>query len=173
LDHFADGAATPTAADQREGLDAEKDDPGSETSMRITDKSVPDEGQEETAAVSTPSNCDHPLSDDDEVFQFDGDKDSGDSDKDSGNSAEGLHGEPDWEKKSSTKRKTRWTPTENAEIHKYFAKHLSDKKAPNRADCLKAKQASLKASGELYKRPWHLIVKKVSAMNHKKQGKQK
>jgi hypothetical protein len=45
-DHFVDGAKTPTAADQGEGLDAE-DDPGSDTSTRVTDKSVPDARKKE------------------------------------------------------------------------------------------------------------------------------
>lgn len=119
------------------------------------------------AAVSTPSNRDDPLSDDDEVYQLD-------DDKDSSVSVEDQNGEPEREKKKPLAKRNRWTQKENAEIQKYFAKHLSVKKAPKRDDCLKAKQASLKAGGELYKRPWHLIVKKVSAMNHsKKQGKDK
>ena len=62
----------------------------------------------------------------------------------------------------------RWSQAEEEEIIKYFKSHLDAGIAPRAKDCEKAKDKSRKASGQLHKRASHLIVKKISAMNHRR-----
>ncbi|XP_060571742.1 uncharacterized protein LOC132729920 isoform X2 [Ruditapes philippinarum] len=69
--------------------------------------------------------------------------------------------------KSKKKNRQRWTEKEVKEIHLYLGKLIESGKTPSKKDCVKAKQQSLKNGGELHRRYWHLIVKKVSAMIQK------
>lgn len=71
-------------------------------------------------------------------------------------------------KKKKPNKRQRWSEKETSELNKYFANQLQSKVAPRKEDCIKAKQASFKAGGDLHKRPWHQIVKKISNLNHKK-----
>jgi hypothetical protein len=115
----------------------------------------------EASASQGPSTEDPSM--DDNVYQFTDDVDANmdcDSDQD-------LDRAQERKRKKPVKRQP-WSTNEMTELKKYFAKHLADKVAPRKNDCDKAKRASFKCGGELHKRPWSLIVKKVSAMNHTK-----
>jgi len=100
------------------------------------------------------------------VFQFNEDDDMMDV-TDESDQEPARHSTRREKNKKDTKRQ-KWSEKETEELKKFFSKHLDRKVAPRRADCLKAKQESFKNGGELHKRSWHLIVKKISAINHKK-----
>ncbi|XP_033758095.1 uncharacterized protein LOC117340444 [Pecten maximus] len=61
----------------------------------------------------------------------------------------------------------KWSAKEEEEIQTYFKTYLSSGTTPRAQACQKAKSKSLKNGGELHKRANHLIIKKISAINHK------
>lgn len=69
--------------------------------------------------------------------------------------------------KHSVARK-KWSKTEMDELNKYFKSYLAAGVTPRGPDCEKAKLSSKNANGEIHKRQNHLIIKKISALNHKK-----
>lgn len=69
-------------------------------------------------------------------------------------------------KKMKTTRK-KWSCEEEKELKKYFSTYLETKTTPKYADCERIKKKSKLNGGELYERANHLIIKKISAMNHK------
>lgn len=70
--------------------------------------------------------------------------------------------------KTGKRKRQHWTVEEMNEIECYLGIFLNSLKTPSMKDCVKAKRESLKNGGQLHKRHWHLIVKKVSAMIQKK-----
>ncbi|XP_069120721.1 uncharacterized protein [Argopecten irradians] len=88
--------------------------------------------------------------------------DDDDSDDDDGNEEE--------EQKKATKKPTRqrWSDQEVAELNRHFQNYLQTKTTPKRADIDKTKKAIIKQGGILHKRANHLIIKKISNMNHAK-----
>ena len=60
-----------------------------------------------------------------------------------------------------------WTSVEKGEILKYFKEYLECKTTPSSVKVRKAKKKSQKKGGQLYKRRDDLIIKKISAINHK------
>lgn len=69
--------------------------------------------------------------------------------------------------KPSVKRQ-KWTQKELEELRLYFKSYLDNKITPRSHTVDKAKAKSSTAGGELHRRANHLIVKKISALNHKK-----
>jgi len=67
-------------------------------------------------------------------------------------------------KKTIPKRKL-WDKEETAELRKYFDKHLKVKTTPGKTEVERAIARSKKSGGELHKRYYHTIVKKISNMN--------
>ena len=70
-------------------------------------------------------------------------------------------------KKPKMKRQ-RWSEVEENEIKKYFATFLDSKTTPRSKQVEKAKKKSKEKGGEIHKRACHLIIKKISAINHRK-----
>ncbi|XP_052085092.1 uncharacterized protein LOC127722235 [Mytilus californianus] len=72
-------------------------------------------------------------------------------------------------KRKSAKKcnRMKWTETEEEEIRIYFKKHLAAKKTPRKEECLKVLSISKEKGGELHRRYWHTVIKKVSNMNKK------
>lgn len=79
--------------------------------------------------------------------------------------------EPSSKKRKVTFKKRRWTKKEEEEINLYFASYLKSGTTPRAAACEKAKAKSKRDNGEIHKRENHLIIKKISAMNHSKKRK--
>ena len=105
------------------------------------------------------------LEDQDPSALFDGDEASKDSEdsEDEIFDAELTNQEP-LRKKATTRK--RWTPEEEQELSKYFKKYLDTKTTPKGPACLKAKELSRKNNGAIYLRENHLIIKKISNINH-------
>ena len=61
----------------------------------------------------------------------------------------------------------RWTQQEVAEISELFKENLRTKTTPTTKRCEAARKVSRKHNGQLYKRSAALIIKKISAMNHR------
>lgn len=61
----------------------------------------------------------------------------------------------------------RWTDTEVEELRTYFKTYLDSGITPRGPACLKAKKMSQEKGGEIWRRANHLIIKKISNMNHK------
>ncbi|XP_052097913.1 uncharacterized protein LOC127732765 [Mytilus californianus] len=72
-------------------------------------------------------------------------------------------------KRKSAKKcnRMKWTETEEEEIRIYFKKHLAAKKTPRKEECLKVLSISKEKGGQLHRRYWHTVIKKVSNMNKK------
>ncbi|XP_033729942.1 uncharacterized protein LOC117319213 [Pecten maximus] len=79
--------------------------------------------------------------------------------------------QPAEKRKKTAFHRKRWTPKEEEEIHLYFKSYIQSGTTPRRDACEKGKLKSKKHNGELYKRENHLIIKKISAMNHAKKRK--
>lgn len=62
----------------------------------------------------------------------------------------------------------KWDAVETAELRKYFKEHLEAKTTPRAKEIDCKKKKSLKNGGKLHMRRNDLIIKKISAMNHKK-----
>ncbi|XP_071121847.1 uncharacterized protein [Mytilus edulis] len=71
--------------------------------------------------------------------------------------------------KENLKKTTRvkWTTEEEEEIKKYFGNHLKVKTTPGKSECLKIIQKSRENGGQICRRDYHTIVKKISNMNKK------
>lgn len=65
-----------------------------------------------------------------------------------------------------TKRQP-WTAVETSELKKYFKTFLDSKVTPSSKEVRKAKEKSKEKGGQLHARRDDLIIKKISAMNHK------
>jgi hypothetical protein len=62
----------------------------------------------------------------------------------------------------------RWTDTEVEELRTYSKTYLDSGITHRRPACLKAKKMSQEKGGEIWRRAnLHLIIKKISNMNHK------
>ena len=61
----------------------------------------------------------------------------------------------------------KWDAVETAELRKYFKEHLEAKTTPRSKEIDLKKKKSQKNGGKLYLRRNDLIIKKISAMNHK------
>lgn len=70
-------------------------------------------------------------------------------------------------KRKSAKQcnRMKWSETEEEEIRKYFKKHLASKTTLRKEECLKVLTISKEKGGELYRRYWHTVIKKISNMN--------
>lgn len=68
----------------------------------------------------------------------------------------------------SKRQKKMWTPVEMQEIELYFGSFLESRICPRKKDVEDAKKKSIKRNGEIWRRSNDKIVKKISAMNHKK-----
>ena len=62
--------------------------------------------------------------------------------------------------------RVKWTSKEFEEIEKYLGHKIREKKNPNMQDAVKAINLSRKNNGQLKRRHWHTLVKKVSYMIH-------
>lgn len=71
-------------------------------------------------------------------------------------------------KKAKSGVRVRWTTTEVDELKKYFKTYFDSGITPRGPACDKAKEKSKKSGGDIWKRPNHKIIKKISALNHKK-----
>lgn len=60
-----------------------------------------------------------------------------------------------------------WTDTELSEIREYFANFLDTGTCPGKKDVQKVLIKSKDRKGELHRRHWHTIIKKISYINHK------
>jgi hypothetical protein len=76
-------------------------------------------------------------------------------------------------KKSKATNRVQWTINEVAELKKYLKVSFEIKVTPGRTACEKAKSLSRKNGGELQRREWPKIVKKVSNMLAKDKEKEK
>ena len=59
-------------------------------------------------------------------------------------------------------KRPKWSLKENKEINKHFQKFFDTGECPGKADCLKAMELSSKNNGEIHKRHWENIKKKVN-----------
>lgn len=93
----------------------------------------------------------------------------GDDVFDSEESEDEVEEQPQAKKKKAVRVKRRhWSKGEVVEIHKYFKSYLDAKKTPRSKAIEEAKEKSRKKGGILHRRENHLIIKKISALNHKK-----
>lgn len=60
-----------------------------------------------------------------------------------------------------------WTKKEVAEIHEYFGDYLKSKTTPGKREVVKKLERMSRKDCECSRRDPHLIIKKISAMNHK------
>ena len=60
-----------------------------------------------------------------------------------------------------------WTKKEVAEIHEYFRDYLKSKTTPGKREVVKKLERLSRKDCECSRRDPHLIIKKISAMNHK------
>ena len=70
--------------------------------------------------------------------------------------------------KKSAHVRQRWDTIEVEEIHRYFKSYLDGGITPRQEAVKVAQERSKKAGGKIWKRSIDKIVKKISAMNHKK-----
>jgi len=106
--------------------------------------------------------------DDDPEVLFEVDNTDEEQDEASNDDDEPDVDEPPKKKKAKTvQTRQRWSKDEEAEIQKYFQQYLDTSTTPNGRACNKAKENSLQNGGHIHRRANHLIVKKISAMNHK------
>lgn len=69
--------------------------------------------------------------------------------------------------KAKTKR-TQWDDEEHEELNRYFKSYLDTKTCPRKKAIELAKKQSKNRNGKIWKRTNDKIVKKISAINHKK-----
>ena len=74
---------------------------------------------------------------------------------------------PEKKRKKPATSRQRWTETEVQELSRYFQRYLESGTTPRGKEIEKAKTRSLKNDGDIWKRTNHLIIKKISNMNHK------
>ncbi|XP_033751889.1 uncharacterized protein LOC117335804 [Pecten maximus] len=72
------------------------------------------------------------------------------------------------EKKKKAPSRQRWTAAETEELKEIFGDFLKSKTTPRQAVVEKMKKKSKKGNGVLHLRANHLIIKKISNMNHAK-----
>lgn len=70
-------------------------------------------------------------------------------------------------KRIKTTTRVMWTNTEIDELKMYFSEFLSTKTTPGKDFCKKAIEKSKMNGGQICRRAYHLIVKKISNMNKK------
>ncbi|XP_014676676.1 PREDICTED: uncharacterized protein LOC106816566, partial [Priapulus caudatus] len=70
-------------------------------------------------------------------------------------------------RESGMPRNVKWTPKEEEELRLYLSDYLDSKITPGREACLKAIELSKQNNGELHRRVYHKIVKKVSNLNRR------
>jgi hypothetical protein len=71
-------------------------------------------------------------------------------------------------KSTKTSTRVKWTQVELGELEKYFKKFIDSKITPRAKDCENVRAQSQKKGGQLHRRAAHLIIKKISAINHRK-----
>ena len=71
------------------------------------------------------------------------------------------------EKKLRKSNRVKWTAKEFEEIQQYFEKHLKVKATPGKSECLKVIKKCKEEGGQICRRDYHTIVKKISNMNKK------
>ena len=91
-----------------------------------------------------------------DVFQF--------SDNNSSSEEEPF---PKRRKVAKKSNRVQWTELEMQEIKKYLGGFLASKITPGKKDCILAISKSKSDGGQLHRRDYTLIVKKVSNMNRK------
>ncbi|XP_060600852.1 uncharacterized protein LOC132754246 isoform X5 [Ruditapes philippinarum] len=74
---------------------------------------------------------------------------------------------PEKKKRKKMTARQRWTDTEVEELRTYFKTYLDSGITPRAPACLKAKKMSQEKGGEIWRRANHLIIKKISNINHK------
>ncbi|XP_060085228.1 uncharacterized protein LOC132564597 [Ylistrum balloti] len=70
--------------------------------------------------------------------------------------------------KNKNHRRQKWSDKEVSELRKYFPTYLETKTTPKRADIDKIRKVIRRKGGILHQRANHLIIKKISNMNHSK-----
>ncbi|KAH3787003.1 hypothetical protein DPMN_165122 [Dreissena polymorpha] len=65
-------------------------------------------------------------------------------------------------------KRQKFTEVETEEIKTYFSEYLKSGICPRKQQVEDAKQKSRKKTGQIWKRSNDKIIKKISAMNHKK-----
>lgn len=71
-------------------------------------------------------------------------------------------------KEKAKRERQRWNDEEVAEINMYFRSYLDAKVTPRNNAVMKAKAKSKNRNGAIWKRSNDKIIKKISALNHKK-----
>lgn len=86
----------------------------------------------------------------------------------SGDDEEEFDGKRKRKSPKKAPKRQKFSQVETEEIQYYFGEYLKCGICPRKKQVEDAKQKSLKKNGEIWKRSNDKIIKKISAMNHKK-----
>ena len=87
----------------------------------------------------------------------------------SGEDEEEFDGKRKRKSQKQAPKRQKFSQVETAEIKDYFSEYLKSGICPRKKKVEDAKLKSRKTNGELWKRSNDKIIKKISAMNHRKQ----